>query len=239
MLYASAANTLAKRAIGANGDILTVSGGVPTWSTSLPVTTTIPFGQIASGTNTTAAMQVGTGASLAPTGTGTITANQYASATSASNSIDLDATSAEVSGILPLANGGTGTSTGPVGNGIIFGNNANNVASTSYTSSAAPASTTRRYMVTSTIGTGAPAYGPEIYYGQLVPVAPFVTVYPIANTNVVAGSIINVTYQDVSSSGQRTLYVTAVTPGTGFTVTISAAPAVGASPVINYTIINP
>ena len=33
LLYASGINTLAKRAIGANGQVLTVSGGVPTWAT--------------------------------------------------------------------------------------------------------------------------------------------------------------------------------------------------------------
>ncbi len=32
ILYASGANTLAKRAIGATGDVLTVAGGVPTWA---------------------------------------------------------------------------------------------------------------------------------------------------------------------------------------------------------------
>lgn len=33
LLYASASNTLAKRAIGTTGQVLTVSGGLPTWST--------------------------------------------------------------------------------------------------------------------------------------------------------------------------------------------------------------
>ena len=33
LLYASATNTLSKRGIGSNGQVLTVSGGVPTWST--------------------------------------------------------------------------------------------------------------------------------------------------------------------------------------------------------------
>lgn len=33
MLYASGANTLAKRTIGSSGQVLTVSGGVPTWAT--------------------------------------------------------------------------------------------------------------------------------------------------------------------------------------------------------------
>lgn len=37
MLYASGANTLAKRAIGTTGQVLTVSGGVPTWATPTAV----------------------------------------------------------------------------------------------------------------------------------------------------------------------------------------------------------
>lgn len=48
LLYASGANTLAKRAIGSTGDVLTVSGGVPTWAalgsltfTSLTLTSTL------------------------------------------------------------------------------------------------------------------------------------------------------------------------------------------------------
>lgn len=35
LLYASALNTLSKRAIGSSGQILTVSGGIPTWATDL------------------------------------------------------------------------------------------------------------------------------------------------------------------------------------------------------------
>lgn len=38
-LYASAANTLAKRAVGTSNQILTVSGGVPVWSSSVSATT--------------------------------------------------------------------------------------------------------------------------------------------------------------------------------------------------------
>jgi hypothetical protein len=33
IIYASASNTLSKRTIGSTGQVLTVSGGVPTWST--------------------------------------------------------------------------------------------------------------------------------------------------------------------------------------------------------------
>jgi hypothetical protein len=39
MLYASATNTLTKRGIGSTGQVLTVSGGVPTWATAAGVTT--------------------------------------------------------------------------------------------------------------------------------------------------------------------------------------------------------
>ncbi len=41
ILYASGTNTLAKRAVGTSGQILTVSGGVPTWATASGVTTEI------------------------------------------------------------------------------------------------------------------------------------------------------------------------------------------------------
>jgi hypothetical protein len=43
IIYASAANTLAKRAIGTSGQVLTVSGGVPVWATVL-LTTTVTIG---------------------------------------------------------------------------------------------------------------------------------------------------------------------------------------------------
>ena len=41
LLFASATNTLSRRAIGTNGQVLTVSGGVPTWATASGVTTEI------------------------------------------------------------------------------------------------------------------------------------------------------------------------------------------------------
>ncbi len=63
ILYASGIDTLAKRAIGTNNQVLTVSGGVPVWS-DVGAASSVPFSGITSGTNTTAAMVVGTGASL-------------------------------------------------------------------------------------------------------------------------------------------------------------------------------
>jgi hypothetical protein len=72
MLYADAMGSFTTLPIGTNGQILSVTGGVPTW-TAAPSTS---FSALTSGTNTTATMTVGSGATLAPTGTGTITANQ-------------------------------------------------------------------------------------------------------------------------------------------------------------------
>jgi hypothetical protein len=71
ILYASGANTLAKRAIGTNGDVLTIVAGVPNWQAPSGGSA---FSALTGSTNTPAAMVVGTGASLSATGSGTITA---------------------------------------------------------------------------------------------------------------------------------------------------------------------
>ncbi len=54
LLYASASNTLSKRAIGSTGDVLTVTGGIPTWAapTSSPVAPTVQSFLSGSGTYT-------------------------------------------------------------------------------------------------------------------------------------------------------------------------------------------
>src|SRR5882672_3464523 len=69
------------------------------------------FSGLTSGTNTTALMIVGSGASLNTTGSGTITANAF-------------------SGLLPVGNGGTGTSTLTT-NGVLFGNGTGAIQTTS------------------------------------------------------------------------------------------------------------
>lgn len=72
ILYASASNTLSKLPIGSTNNVLTVISGIPSWQPSSGGSSA--FSSITSGTNTTAAMVVGSGATLAATGTGTITA---------------------------------------------------------------------------------------------------------------------------------------------------------------------
>jgi hypothetical protein len=65
------------------------------------------FSEILSGTNTTASMLVGTGASLAPTGSGTVTANIFITGASTTDAVDLQ--TSEVAGNLPIGNIAPGT----------------------------------------------------------------------------------------------------------------------------------
>ncbi|MBK8909762.1 MAG: hypothetical protein IPM61_00375 [Chlorobi bacterium] len=102
MLYANTTTSLARLPIGSNGLILTVSGGIPTWSNTAS-SLLLPFNQITNGTNTGQAnLEVGNGSALYPVGTGAITANRFVTAASITDNVDL-ATS-EVSGILPDPN---------------------------------------------------------------------------------------------------------------------------------------
>jgi hypothetical protein len=85
-----------------------LKGIVPS-SAAAGTTSAIPvaFSSVTSATNTSAAMLVGTGASLAPTGSGTITATTAASATTATTAT----MAGNVSGTVAIGNGGTGQST--------------------------------------------------------------------------------------------------------------------------------
>lgn len=86
LLYASASNTLAKRAVGSSNQVLTVSGGVPTWAT--------PAGGGGGGS--------GPGNAAIATKTGNYTA------TSADYTLLCDATSASFTITLPAAASNTG-----------------------------------------------------------------------------------------------------------------------------------
>ncbi|MCC7439402.1 MAG: hypothetical protein IT211_12990 [Armatimonadetes bacterium] len=102
LLYASGAATLSRLPIGANGQVLTVSGGLPVWSNPFSIVA-LPFGQLTNGTSTgQSSLEVGNGSALYPVGSGAITANRFITPASSTNAVDL-ATS-EVSGILPDAN---------------------------------------------------------------------------------------------------------------------------------------
>jgi len=94
--------------------------GTPNWVAFVATNATFPFSSLSSGTNTTAAMLVGTGASLAPTGTGYIQSNRFVGTGSVSDAVDL--ATGEVNGILSISNGGTGLGSTPTNGQLLIGN---------------------------------------------------------------------------------------------------------------------
>lgn len=73
LLYASGSTTLSRRAIGTTGQVLTVSGGVPTWATPASTTsvTSISFGSTGLTPSTATSGVVSVGGTLAVTNGGT------------------------------------------------------------------------------------------------------------------------------------------------------------------------
>ncbi len=116
LLYASAANTLSKLAVGGNTTVLTVAGGVPTWATA-----TVAFNNISGGTNTTAAMVVGTGSSLNFTGSGTINASTLLGSTWASPGT-IGSTAPNTGAFTSLTTSGNTSLTTGAGNDTTIGN---------------------------------------------------------------------------------------------------------------------
>jgi len=115
LLYASAANTLSKRAIGTSGQILTVSGGVPTWSdASASAVTSFSAGSTGLTPSTATTGAVTLAGTLATTNGGT-------GLTSFTNggAVYATSTSALTTGTLPVASGGTGAVTLT---GVLYGN---------------------------------------------------------------------------------------------------------------------
>jgi hypothetical protein len=88
---------------------------------------TVPFNLISTGTNTTATMTVGSGASIL-LGGGTIESNVFKGTGSVSDVVDL--ATAEVNGVLPIANGGTGLNTTPTNGQLLIGNGSGYTLST-------------------------------------------------------------------------------------------------------------
>jgi len=89
------------------------------WATSLPLN--VSFNQITSGTNQSQTLTVGNGSSLSPNGTGVVAANQFIGTGSTTNAVDL--ATAEVSGILPIQNGGTNSGTALNNNRLMISQN--------------------------------------------------------------------------------------------------------------------
>ncbi|MDP4232875.1 MAG: hypothetical protein Q8913_05890 [Bacteroidota bacterium] len=110
---------------GSAGQVLISNGGgaAPSWTSTLTVAT-IPWNNVTSGTNANALLVSG---SLAPTGAGTITANQFVGTGSTTNAVDLG--TGEVAGTLAVGNGGTGATTLTT-NGVLLGNGTSPVTAT-------------------------------------------------------------------------------------------------------------
>ncbi|MGE3802177.1 MAG: tail fiber domain-containing protein, partial [Candidatus Kapaibacterium sp.] len=119
MFVGDATNTASELPSTANRLLTTDATGEPGWRSTLPTGVTVSFDQITSGTNTVAAMNVGTGASLQPTGSGTVTANQFVGIGSTTTAVDL--ATAEVSGVLPINRGGTNGTATPTSGAVAYG----------------------------------------------------------------------------------------------------------------------
>lgn len=94
ILYASASNALSRRTIGSTGQVLTVSGGVPAWVTP------------SSGGSVTSVSGTGTVNGITLTGTVTTSGSLTLGGTLSGVSL-----SSQVTGTLPIGNGGTGSTT--------------------------------------------------------------------------------------------------------------------------------
>ena len=105
-------------------------GFAPAWQDVSTLINSIAFNKIISGTSTSQSLIIGNGASITTSGSGVIAANQFIGSGSLTSAVDL--TTAEVNGVLPVANGGTGAST-LLSNGVLVGHGSAPVTATSLT----------------------------------------------------------------------------------------------------------
>ncbi|MFP4368173.1 MAG: beta strand repeat-containing protein [Candidatus Kapaibacterium sp.] len=164
------------------------TSGSPNWVRVLNTGGTISFDRITGATNTTADMIVGTGASLSPAGTGYIESNRFVGSGSASDAVDL--ATAEVSGTLPINNGGTNSNAAPTSGAIAYGDGSG------YEFSAAG---TNGYLLTSG-GSGAPTWTDP---------ANFLT------STTAAGGDLTGNYPDPDVAGLRGRLISTTAPGDG------------------------
>jgi len=141
-LYYSTGTTLSKLGIGATGTVLTVAGGVPTWSASASSFSAGTTGFTPS-TATTGAITLAGTLNIANGGTGSTSTTYCALATN-------------VAGTLPVANGGTGVTSSTGTGAVVLGTNPSltNPTVTSYIESVAVAGTvTSSFTISLTTGT--------------------------------------------------------------------------------------
>jgi hypothetical protein len=137
LIYASATNTLSKLSAGTNGQVLTLSGGVPTWQSTAGTGVTsfqTSLSGLTPSTSTTGAVTLAGTLGVQSGGTGATTLTGYVkgtgtSALTASSTIPIS----DLTGTLAVANGGTGQTSYTDGQLLIGNSTGNTLTKTTLT----------------------------------------------------------------------------------------------------------
>ena len=116
LLYASATNTLSKLAVGTNGYVLTLSGGLPTWAASTGGVTSFNAGTTGFTPNTAT-----TGAITLAGTLGTANGGTNLTTFTSGGAVYATSTSVLTTGTLPVTAGGSGAATFTANN-VLLGN---------------------------------------------------------------------------------------------------------------------